>query len=261
MELRRTLSYILVFVTSVLCFYSCKKNDKSILLLAKNQYSDFLNNPLSDQLTLLADSNFVFISDLNNKENNKNNTVADKYYIKKDTVYFKKSLFCENECTKAIVKDNYVELFGKNVCYKIKLTKTELSNKITFDSQRFKDYTFFSYCQIRDSAIFRNGTPYELNNKELIQTDRLLKICMKENPQLRNRLTDNYFKQCIAVKNTKNEIVVWLNCICHQSRIFNGDDFQRELSLLVRHGGACLFKVKINLTKQTCYDLQINGDA
>jgi len=84
---------------------------------------------------------------------------------------------------------------------------------------------------------------------------------MKQNSRLKNSNNNDYIKQCIATKNTNNEVIVWLYCICHKSGLFFGDDFQRQPIGIVQDGGECFFKLKINLTKQTYFDLSINGDA
>ncbi|MGZ3777637.1 MAG: hypothetical protein ACXVI9_08550 [Mucilaginibacter sp.] len=66
-----------------------------------------------------------------------------------------------------------------------------------------------------------------------------------------------YYKQFLAVINTKGEKIIWANCFCS----INNFPYWKKSSVLVMDGGICYFNLKINLTKGTTYELMINGDA
>lgn len=140
------------------------------------------------------------------------------------------------------------------------MVKTNLTNRITYDSDKFKGFALFSLWKTRDSIEIKDAKPYDLNSQELNRLDSLLRSCMNKEPQLKNRRSDNYYKQCIATKNLNNEVIVWINCICHESR-FTSNEIQRHVITGIKDGGTCYFQLKINLTKRTCFDLRIHGDA
>lgn len=243
------------------CIFSCSERKKKQVLLAENLYRDIINDSLSERVTLFSDSSYIFVKTYKSADTHNTEHKKGKYFIEKDTIHFSRNLLDDTESQKAIIKDNYLEIIDTEACYKIKVVNTQLPNKNTYDKKRFKYYAIFSYHQTRDSSIFRSGRPHELNNLELSLTDSLLRICMEQNPRLRARDNDNYIKQCIATKDSNQEVIVWLNCICHESGLATQDKFKRELLMRVYDGGACYFKVKINLTRRTYDDLAINGEA
>jgi hypothetical protein len=63
----------------------------------------------------------------------------------------------------------------------------------------------------------------------------------------------NYRKQLVAATNTKGEKEVWINCFCR------ADDIRWKTEIMyVDDGGSCYFKLRVNLTKGTYYDLGVN---
>jgi hypothetical protein len=66
---------------------------------------------------------------------------------------------------------------------------------------------------------------------------------------------NDYTKQCIATKNNKGEIEVWINCACDGI----GKDCFKYFIGRVHDGGPCFFKLKMNLTKKECFDVLVNG--
>ena len=66
-----------------------------------------------------------------------------------------------------------------------------------------------------------------------------------------------YYKQLIAVVNSKGEKEVWVNCFC--SKV--GKSHWKKDIVLVMDGGSCYFNLKVNVTKNTVYDLMVNGVA
>ena len=65
-----------------------------------------------------------------------------------------------------------------------------------------------------------------------------------------------YKRQCFPIINSKGEKEVWVNCFCN-----TWDENWRKSLVFVFDGGNCYFNLKINLTKQTFYELSVNGEA
>jgi hypothetical protein len=114
---------------------------------------------------------------------------------------------------------------------------------------------------INDHAIIENvliKCLKEFNDKQQI----LFQEKSRKNPELhfekKYYVIDlkNYRRQYIVVTNTKGEKEVWVNCFCNIS-----NKTWRTRILIVMDGGNCYFNLKINLTKQSFYDLMVNGEA
>jgi hypothetical protein len=67
---------------------------------------------------------------------------------------------------------------------------------------------------------------------------------------------DKYYKQFIAVTNSKGEKEVWVNCRCSVMK-----EYWKSSIGDVKDGGSCFFNLKINLTKKLIYDFWVNGVA
>jgi len=250
-----------VIIISAFGCYSCMKTDKKKeVFFGENQYQNFLNDSLSESLKMYSDSTFVLTRKFKTNDYEKIENLKGRFYIKSDSIYFGKNLLSDIKSQRGIIKDNYLEIIDDEACYKIKVVKTGLPNRITYDSYKFKDFALFSLNKTRDSLKIKDATPYDLNDQELSNLDSLLRSCMTKDPQLKNRRSDNYYKQCIATKSLNNEVIVWISCICHESG-FTGNEIQRQVINGVKDGGTCYFQLKINLTKRSCFDLLIHGDA
>jgi len=74
----------------------------------------------------------------------------------------------------------------------------------------------------------------------------------------------SYYKQVIAVVNSKGEKEVWVNCFCDEGSKSSMKklivSWKKDI-LLVSDGGSCYFNLKINLTKNTVYNFMVNGEA
>jgi hypothetical protein len=68
---------------------------------------------------------------------------------------------------------------------------------------------------------------------------------------------EKYYKQLIAVINSKGEKLVWVNCFCTVENL----GYWRKSEVMVDDGGSCYFNLKINLTKGITYDFMVNGVA
>jgi hypothetical protein len=69
---------------------------------------------------------------------------------------------------------------------------------------------------------------------------------------------NKYYKQFIAVINSKCEKEVWVNCFCE---IFPSNFPWKTQTISVLDGGSCYFQLKINLTTNRVYDFGVNGVA
>ncbi len=117
-----------------------------------------------------------------------------------------------------------------------------------------------------DNYPFSNGyAPTTLTESDINDIENIFKKCVSDynfslDQDHRDFIIDlyknNYKKQLVAVKNSKGEKVVWVNCLCRvhdhswKSRIYSVDD-----------GGNCYFHFKVNLQTKAYYDLIVNGDA
>jgi hypothetical protein len=65
---------------------------------------------------------------------------------------------------------------------------------------------------------------------------------------------EKYKRQYVAVTNKNGDKEVWINFLCQTY----ADDWKTSIKL-VQDGGNCYFNLKINLTREKCYDLSVNG--
>lgn len=109
-------------------------------------------------------------------------------------------------------------------------------------------------------------SPSTLTQNDFEEIEKLLIDCVhKYNSNLSSDnkqylsidLTNQKYKrQYVAVTNKNGDKEVWINCLCQTQ----GDDWKTSI-ILVDDGGNCYFNLKINLTKEKCYDLVVNGHA
>jgi hypothetical protein len=109
--------------------------------------------------------------------------------------------------------------------------------------------------------------PATLSDADIIQIEKLIdkKVSevndeVKATGHFKSEYIKNpqkFYKQFIAVINSKGEKEVWVNCCC---TIYNRSDWKTQI-LLVLDGGSCFFNLKINLSSNTVYDLMINGSG
>lgn len=92
----------------------------------------------------------------------------------------------------------------------------------------------------------------------MILTNKILGKCFTDNRAKLKANNEGYVKQIIPVINSKNEIELWVNCICKNGHFQNEYEYQ---ILEVSDGGNCFFRLRINLTKQRYSDFSINGVA
>lgn len=127
-------------------------------------------------------------------------------------------------------------------------------------------------------SSFKNAKPTKLDQSELVEIEEIIGIAITENNQKQdeeliehnntypeNQLTetgyelklDGFKRQYVSVINQKGEKEIWINFFCND---WNSDKWKSEL-MIVKDGGNCYFNIKVNLTKKTYSELNINGYA
>lgn len=246
--------YLLIFMI-ILC--QCKSGvDKKKEILSSIYIDDGIIETTQCKFDMYSDSTYEFtVHEFSEYRHEKNEIFRGRYIMKGDTVNFFPFQFYFLSTDKAILKNNYLEFLDGDYPFKMKVLRTSLSQKIYIDTLRFNDYAFFTY----DSSFYKNFTgniiPYDLDTNDLIKIDSLLASCINSN-HITMKL-GNYFKQCIAVKDIDNEIIVWVNMLC-KGKSYNNLFYNIDR---VNDGGDCFFNLKINLNKLIYYELYINGEA
>ncbi|MBS1753075.1 MAG: hypothetical protein JST34_03410 [Bacteroidetes bacterium] len=118
----------------------------------------------------------------------------------------------------------------------------------------------------RDWLFDKTYSPSTLTKSDIEKIERLMTDCIdKYNNKLSSDnkqyfsidLTkEKYKRQYVAVINKNGDKEVWINCLCQT----HGNDWKTSI-IMVDDGGNCYFNLKINLTKDKCYDLGVNGHA
>ena len=126
--------------------------------------------------------------------------------------------------------------------------------------------------------VFENGKPAELVNNDLDKIEKVLEACINEyNVTQQKRFNEDkakcpdyylwkgdylidlkrYKRQYVVSINSKGEKEAFLNCLCDTFHI----NWKKDI-LIARsnHGGNCFFNLKINIAKETYYELLINND-
>lgn len=118
----------------------------------------------------------------------------------------------------------------------------------------------------RDWLFDKTYSPSTLTQNDIMEIERLLIDCINKYNDKLSSDTKQYFsidlkqqkymRQYVAVINKSGDKEVWVNCLCQT----HGDDWKTSI-IMVDDGGNCYFNLKINLTKEKCYDLGVNGYA
>lgn len=156
------------------------------------------------------------------------------------------------------------------------ISKEEIVGKTLIDTSRI---TIIPY----DSTtkwVFEDGRQAELVNSDLDKIETVLKACISEyNTQQLKRYNQDkakypdyhlwkgdyiidlkrYKRQYTVSINAKGEKEVYLNCLC--DTFFHISWKKYILIAKDLEGGNCFFNLKINLTKDTYYELSVNGEA
>jgi hypothetical protein len=115
----------------------------------------------------------------------------------------------------------------------------------------------------------------ELSLSELDKVEELVQLCVTEYVNQRGdqlgqpeettqrdpyRIArSGYVLQCIAVIDARGEKQVWVNALCNHD--WPTKNNWRERIQMVEDGGGCYYQLKVNLSKGTYYDLNVNGVA
>jgi hypothetical protein len=118
----------------------------------------------------------------------------------------------------------------------------------------------------REWLFDKSYSPTTLTQKDVEKIEMLLTSCVNDyNKKLSadykqyfsiDLIKGKYKRQYVAVINKKGDKEVWVNCFCQTH-----NDNWRTSIIIVDDGGNCYFNLKINLTKEKCYDLIVNGLA
>jgi hypothetical protein len=120
-------------------------------------------------------------------------------------------------------------------------------------------YAIFKYDAKQYGYLFgKNAKASTLSVSEIVDIENLIKKRINEYNKNASQFIakpDKYYKQFIAVINSKGEKEVWVNCCCSVMA-----DWRKQIQVTY-DGGSCYFSLKINLTKGTVYDFMVNGLA
>jgi len=126
------------------------------------------------------------------------------------------------------------------------------------DSKETWRYAVFPYDRDRDKLIFaRSSKPTTILPSDYRKIEALVAGRVDVyNKSGFSTITEpeKYYKQLIAVVNTKGEKEVWVHCCCQVMK----DDWKTQL-INVKDGGICYFDVKLNLTYGTVLSFATNG--
>lgn len=255
---------IIYFILIFSLFISCKKEKIEIKkttkiqqVYAENDYGMFGKI----KFIIYSDNSYTCIKYETSPNHEKIEKFNGFFKIKKDTINFFPSDFELNYSTKAIIKNNFVEFVDGEYPLKIEIKKNKLMSKKSLNFDKVKDFAIFTYNEKYTYSYFYFGykpnfvKPYDIKQNELEELNEILEKCFLENKaKLKN--INNYNKQCIVVKNSKQEIEVWIACYCKD----NFDKNHYKYSLInMSDGGNCNVNLKINLTKHNYSKLNISG--
>lgn len=237
---------------------SKKNTPKTEKISAVNNYIFFEKKSLKFQF--FSDSSYIFTIIEKNPNHDKTEKFNDFCYSQNDTIYFSQTKFRFNGSRKAVIKNNFIEFINGDFPLKIEIKKNLLHTKNNLDLKKYSDYAFFSFepkfheRYFRKSNILKAG---DLNQRELIEMDQIVKKCLSENNS-KLKKADEYIKQCIVVINEKQEKEIFINCYCKD---FDTEKTFKYDLIDMSDGGNCNISLKINLTKHTYSGLNIAGRA
>lgn len=252
-------SVILIFVS--ILFFQCnqkkniEKKSKEEILIAEHIY--YFGDDYT-KLELYKDSSYIFTIGKKGSNYEKIEKYDGTYLINKDTIKFLEYGFRYLDCEKAVLKNNFIEFLNGKMPLKLKLKKITINLKSSSDLLNNQDFAFFTYNPGYYNYFSKNVKAYDLKKVDLKTIDEILNKCIEENPTKLTKQLSKYNKQCIAVRNLKNEIEVYVFCSCNSN--FNKAEFKYQINR-PNDGGDCYFGVILNLTKKSYDKLNINGRA
>jgi hypothetical protein len=139
-----------------------------------------------------------------------------------------------------------------------------IAQKITYDTSTIAIIPFdTSMKYIFDEEKVSLG---KLSQQELSDIDKIINESVKRynskitGEQMKFLVVDlkknQYKRQYVIVTNEKREKLVFVNCVCDY--YFRSQDWKSHLNHIV-DGGACEFRLTINLTTKQYFSFRING--
>jgi hypothetical protein len=258
-KMREIKSIILIFVSVLFLQCNQKKNfenkSKEEILIAEHNYE--LSGDYT-KLELYKDSSYTFTLSQKSSDYEKIEKYNGTYLIDKDTIKFLEYGFRYLDGDNAVLKNNFIEFLNGKMPLKLKLKKITINLKSSSDLLNNQDFAFFTYNPSYYNYFSENVKAYDLKKVDLKTIDEILNKCIEENPTRLTKQLSKYNKQCIAVRNLKNEIEVYVFCSC------NSNLYKAEFKYQINRpydGGDCYFGVILNLTKKSYDKLNINGRA
>ena len=133
--------------------------------------------------------------------------------------------------------------------------KVHTNNSYCFKSTDTSKYAILKPNAIPQYIFDKSSNSVDLSTEDINKIDELLNNLVEKQSGAFHINPTKYYKQLIAVTNSKGEKAVWVNCLCSLQNHF----YWKKSIVMVLDGGPCYFNLKINLTKNTLYDLIING--
>jgi hypothetical protein len=255
-----------IFLLFVLGLFIQCKADKSKNIAQKTEQISAINTynfvgNASLKFQFFSDSSYVFTTIDKDINHDKTERFNDFCYSKNDTIYFSQTRFRYNGSKKAVIKNNFIEFIDGDFPLKIEIQKNLLQTKNRLNLEKYNNYAFFSFEEKFHERYFNSKPntlkPADLNQKELVELDQILKKCFFDNAS-KLRKFDKYVNQCIVIINEKQEKEVLIKSYCKDPYDKNG--FKYSL-IMMDDGGNCNINLKINLTNHNYSDLRISGSA
>jgi hypothetical protein len=139
-------------------------------------------------------------------------------------------------------------------------SKASVSNSYNLKSTDSSKYVILNLYKIPNSIFDKNCKPTTLSEEEVNKIEKLIDRAVIKNNKDSNKYyqiknPENYYKQLVAIINSKGEKEVWVNCFCSVENI----SYWRKSIVAVLDGGFCYFNLKINLSKNKAYDFMVNN--
>lgn len=243
------------FLIFLVAFSSCNKiEDQTTLLTASQNFNDL--DYVNRVLTIYKDSSYVFIETKNEVNHNKIEKWEGNLKIKKDTITFPLGLDY-NKSETAVLKNGFIEFLDGEYPDRMKISQTSLLVKNNINLKKINNYAVFTfYKNHHNSAWEKDLSNYDLNTEELLQIDAIFKEEFKNNKKVRKY--SDYLKQIVAVKNSKNEIIVQSHFFCKTKSLLESYKYY-ETNMM--DGGDCNINIELNLTTRRITFVKIAGLA
>jgi hypothetical protein len=246
-----------VILLIAIWFLSTNCSRKKEILTAVFNYDGVIEKT-EYKFHMYADSTYKFtIHEYQEYQHEKNEVFRGRSFMDGDSIIFYPFHFEYLRSDRAIVKNGYLEFLDSDYPFKMKVISSRFNQKLNIDTTRFKDYAIFTYDSTFHKMFEGECSQYDLKTSDLIKLDSIINSCIKENQESIKRPISEYVKQCVAVKDSDNNIIVWVNLLCGKESW--GNAFHDIIE--VKDGGDCFFNLKINLNTLQYFDLFVNGYA